>query len=130
MSDDQSSLQQLDETSDTRRQRARRRRFSRLRKMAILAEVERCPALEQVAALLAREGLHGSQLTLWRKQFENSKARALKEPPKRVVSVAELSRTIGILEQQKAELQRQLLLARQLLDLPHPAARTSLTVAR
>lgn len=91
--------------------------------MAILAEVERCTSTEQVIALLAREGLHSSQLTVWRKQFDKSKAHADKQPSRRTSRTAELGRTIGQLELEKAELQRQLQMARQLLELPRSPAR-------
>src|SRR5262245_14657020 len=111
MSKKTSSIDCSKESSGVSNERVPRRRFSLERKLAILAEAERCATPEQVIALLTRERLHDSQLTLWRKQFEKSKA--LREDskvsiPKRTNRTAELSRSIGQLEREKTELERQL----------------------
>lgn len=47
--------------------KARRRQFSRVYKLRILAEVEQCRRGE-VGALLRREGLYSSMLSKWRQQ--------------------------------------------------------------
>ena len=44
---------------------AKRRQFSRAYKLRILAEVEQCQGGE-VGALLRREGLYSSMLSIWR----------------------------------------------------------------
>lgn len=45
-----------------------RRRFTAAYKLGILQEADRCTKPGQVGALLRREGLYSSHLTLWRKQ--------------------------------------------------------------
>jgi transposase len=51
-------------------ERPRRRRFSAEYKVRILREAERAKESGQLGALLRREGLHTSNLTTWRRQFE------------------------------------------------------------
>lgn len=48
--------------------RARRRSFPAAYKRRLLQEVDRCTQPGQVGALLRREGLYSSHLTLWRRQ--------------------------------------------------------------
>jgi transposase-like protein len=45
-----------------------RRRFTAKYKLQILAEVDSCSQQGEIGALLRREGLYSSYLTLWRKQ--------------------------------------------------------------
>jgi transposase len=45
-----------------------RRKFTAAYKLRILKEAESCTQLGQVGALLRREGLYASSLTLWRRQ--------------------------------------------------------------
>ena len=45
-----------------------RRKFTVAYKLRILKEAERCTELGQLGALLRREGLYSSSLTLWRRQ--------------------------------------------------------------
>jgi transposase-like protein len=48
--------------------KARRRGFTREYKLSILREADACKELGEIGALLRREGLYSSHLTLWRKQ--------------------------------------------------------------
>ena len=48
--------------------KATRRRFSRDYKLAILRQADACKHPGEIGALLRREGLYSSHLTLWRKQ--------------------------------------------------------------
>ena len=50
--------------------RRQRRRFSREEKIRILAEADRCTARGALTALLRREGLYSSHLTMWRQQLK------------------------------------------------------------
>jgi hypothetical protein len=45
-----------------------RRKFTAKYKLCILEEVDKCNQPGQIGALLRREGLYSSSLTLWRKQ--------------------------------------------------------------
>jgi transposase len=47
-------------------EKAKRRRFTAEYKKKILAEAERCTQAGEVGALLRREGLYSSHLTVWR----------------------------------------------------------------
>ncbi len=47
-----------------------RRKFTAAYKLRILKEAERCTELGQIGALLRREGLYSSSLTLWRRQVK------------------------------------------------------------
>jgi transposase len=49
-------------------EKAVRRKFPAAYKLRILKEAERCTEQGQLSALLRREGLYSSNLTLWRRQ--------------------------------------------------------------
>jgi transposase-like protein len=49
-------------------EKASRRKFTAEYKLRILREVESCTQPGQLSALLRREGLYSSSITLWRKQ--------------------------------------------------------------
>lgn len=48
-------------------ERARRRRFTAEYKQSILREADRCKEAGEIGALLRREGLYSSHLTVWRR---------------------------------------------------------------
>jgi transposase len=50
-------------------EKALRRRFTPAHKLRILKEAEQCTKPGQLGALLRREGLYSSNLTLWRRQM-------------------------------------------------------------
>jgi len=47
----------------------KRRRFTAAYKARIVAEAQKCTESGQIGALLRREGLYSSALTLWRRQY-------------------------------------------------------------
>ena len=51
-------------------EKALRRRFTPAYKLRILKEAEQCTKPGQLGALLRREGLYSSNLTLWRRQMQ------------------------------------------------------------
>jgi len=51
-------------------EKAVRRKFTPAYKLRILREAEACTQPGQIGALLRREGLYSSNLTLWRRQVE------------------------------------------------------------
>ena len=56
-----------------------RRRFSGQYKAQVVKEASRCTEPGQIGALLRREGLVSSQLTLWRKQYHQGVLKALRD---------------------------------------------------
>ena len=56
-----------------------RRRFSGPYKAQIVEEAGRCTQPGQIGALLRREGLVSSQLTLWRRQYRKGVLKALRD---------------------------------------------------
>jgi hypothetical protein len=93
-------------------QRSRRRHFTRADKQRLLCEVDGCDSPEQVERILLREGLPGSRLGMWRKQLA-ALAKASAKVPR--LSREDRKRAITKLEREKAELQRELITARDLL---------------
>ena len=60
--------------------RAKRRRFTAQYKLRILEEADAGRAPGEVGALLRREGLYSSQLTLWRRARREGSLKALSKP--------------------------------------------------
>jgi transposase-like protein len=63
-------------------EKKRRRKFTAKYKLRILAEADSCAEPGQLGALLRREGLYSSNLTVWRRQREEGLLDAL-SPKKR-----------------------------------------------
>ena len=61
--------------------RARRRSFTAEYKRGILQEADSCTQSSQVGALLRREGLYSSHLTVWRRQREQGELGLQKRGP-------------------------------------------------
>jgi transposase len=98
--------------------RRQRRRFSRDYKLRMLTEADGCAAKGDVAALLRREGLYSSHLSEWRKQLRaHGEAGLDAKPPGRKPTRDERDRHIDTLEREKAKLERELLVARKLIEL-------------
>lgn len=98
--------------------RVGRRRFTVEYKTWVVQEAERLRGTGDVGALLRREGLFSSQLTMWRKQYAAGVRHALsqKRGPKPTTSAAtsELAR----LQRENATLRAQLARAELLIDIP------------
>jgi len=104
--------------ADPRNDRVQRRRFTKDYILKVLAEADSATERGQVTALLRREGLYSSHLHTWRRQLREhgeaglvTKARGPK--PKR----DERDQEIDKLQREKAKLEKELLIARKLLDL-------------
>lgn len=98
--------------------RRQRRRFSTDYKLRMLAEADRCAGRGEVAALLRREGLYSSHLSEWRKQLRTHGEVGLEpKPVGRKPTRDERDRHIDTLEREKAKLERELLVARKLIEL-------------
>lgn len=100
-------------------EKARRRRFSAEFKERILREAAACKAPGEIGALLRREGLYSSHLTVWRQQAERGQRAGLtprkRGPQPRVVD--ERDRRIAELERQNAKLGRRAERAEALVEL-------------
>jgi transposase len=90
--------------------KATRRRFSAQYKLKILAQLDKCTNSNEVGALLRREGLYSSHLTLWRRQREEGLLSAL-TPKKRGRKQKEtnpLAKEVARLERDNERLQARL----------------------
>jgi len=76
--------------------KATRRRYTAEFKRRIVEEAAQCCQPGQVGALLRREGIYSSQLTGWRRQYEQGALQALKQPrgrrPTQTPATQELAR--------------------------------------
>ena len=99
-------------------ERAARRRFTAEYKLHVLREADACAAAGELGALLRREGLYSSHLTIWRRQREAGTLAAL-APKKRGRSGAPaspLARRVAELELDKARLERRLKQAETIIE--------------
>jgi transposase-like protein len=105
-------------------ERPARRRFSAEYKRQILREADRCTKKGEVGALLRREGLYASHLTVWRQAREKGELGAL-APKKRGRKVAPpnpLAPQVAKLEREKAALERKVKQVEILLDIQKKAS--------
>ena len=103
-----------------------RRQFSAAYKRRIVEEAEACTEPGQIGALLRREGLYSSLLSLWRRKVKRSSLAGL-EPQKRgrkpkhstpdQKRVAELEKQVRQLERENARVEAKLKRADLMLDL-------------
>jgi transposase-like protein len=105
-------------------ERPARRRFSAEYKRRILREADRCTKKGEIGALLRREGLYASHLTVWRRAREKGEIGAL-SPKKRGRKVAPpnpLAAQVAKLEREKAALERKVKQVEILLDIQKKAS--------
>jgi transposase-like protein len=79
-----------------------RRRFTAKYKLRILEEADACTEPGQIGALLRREGLYSSNLTIWRRQRDEGQLQGL-SPKKR----GRKAKAVNPLAQRVAELERE-----------------------
>jgi transposase-like protein len=104
--------------ADASNDRRQRRRFSKEHKLRILDEADACTERGQLAALLRREGIYSSHLTQWRQQLRaHGEAGLEPKPVGRKPSRDEKDRRIDELERKQAKLERELLIARKVIEL-------------
>jgi len=91
-------------------EKAARRRFTAEYKLRILREAEGCDTPGAVGALLRREGLYSSNLTLWRQQQDQGALAALspRARGRRAAAAPPLARRIAELERELARLHERL----------------------
>jgi transposase-like protein len=101
-------------------EKALRRRFTPAYKLRILEEAQQCTKPGQLGALLRREGLYASNLTLWRRQMQEGLV------PKKRGPVAQKtdprSRRIAELERDNEKLTRKLKQAELIIEVQKKVA--------
>jgi transposase-like protein len=113
----------------------KRRQFSAAYKLAVLAEADRLIEPGAIGALLRREGLYSSHLSVWRREREAGALQALSRRRGRKAKLTAEHKSVVALEAQNSTLQRELSQARLIIDvqkklctllgLPTPASEPS-----
>jgi transposase len=95
---------------------AKRRQFSAAYKLSVLEEADRCVGAGAIGALLRREGLYSSHLTMWRRERAAGALAALgRRRGRRAVLTAEQKR-LAALQAENARLKRELEQARTIVE--------------
>jgi len=107
---------------DLSKDKPQRRRFDREEKLRILREADACTERGALGALLRREGIYSSHLTSWRQQLREHGESGL-EPQRRgpTPKKDERDARIGGLERRVAKLDKELAIARKVIDLQKKA---------
>jgi len=100
-------------------EKAVRRKFTAEYKLRILKEAEACTIPGQIGALLRREGLYSSNLTLWRRQFDEGLIPKKRGPVARGPSYV---RRIAELEKENARLAHKLKKAELIIEVQKKVA--------
>jgi transposase len=87
---------------------AKRRQFSAAYKLALLEEAERLNEPGAIGALLRREGLYSSHLSMWRREREGGALQALSRRGRRKPKQSAEQKRVATLEARCARLQREL----------------------
>lgn len=95
---------------------AKRRRFTAAYKLSVLDEADRCSSAGGIGALLRREGLYSSHLTVWRREREAGALAALGARRGRKAKFSAEQRRIAELERRCAQLERELSQARTIVE--------------
>jgi transposase-like protein len=95
---------------------AKRRQFSAAYKLAVLEEVERLSEPGAIGALLRREGLYSSHLSVWRRERESGALEALGRRRGRKTKLSAEQKRVAALEARCARLQRELDQAHTIID--------------
>ncbi len=94
---------------------AKRRQFNAAYKLSVLEEADRCASPGAIGALLRREGLYSSHLTMWRREREAGALAALGRRRGRKAKLSPEQRRIAALEGRNARLERELEQARTII---------------
>jgi transposase len=95
---------------------AKRRQFSAAYKLCVLEEADRCSSPGAIGALLRREGLYSSHLTVWRREREAGALAALGARRGRKAKLSAEQRRIAELQSRCARLERELEQARTIVE--------------
>jgi transposase-like protein len=94
---------------------AKRRQFNAAYKLSVLEEADRCASPGAIGALLRREGLYSSHLTMWRREREAGALAALGRRRGRKAKLSPEQRRILALEAKTVRLERELEQARTII---------------
>ena len=95
---------------------AKRRQFSAAYKLAVLEEAERLSEPGAIGALLRRERLYSSHLSVWRRERESGALEALGRRRGRKTKLSAEQKRVAALEARCARLQRELDQAHTIID--------------
>jgi transposase len=95
---------------------AKRRQFSAAYKLSVLEQADRCTSPGAIGALLRREGLYSSNLTVWRRERETGALAALGKNRGRKAKVTPEQRRIAAQEAKIGRLQHELEQARTIIS--------------
>jgi transposase len=95
---------------------AKRRQFSAAYKLSVLEEADRCSSPGAIGALLRREGLYSSHVTVWRREREAGALAALGARRGRKAKLSAEQRRIAELQSRCARLERELEQARTIVE--------------
>ena len=87
---------------------AKRRQFSAAYKLSVLEEADRCSEPGAIGALLRREGLYSSHLTVWRREREGGALAALARRRGRKAALSAEQKRLAALQAENARLKREL----------------------
>jgi len=87
---------------------AKRRQFTAAYKLSVVEEADRCSSPGSIGALLRREGLYSSHLTVWRREREAGALAALGARRGRKAKFTAEQRRIAELQSRCAQLEREL----------------------
>jgi transposase InsO family protein len=87
---------------------AKRRQFTAAYKLAVLEEAERLSEPGAIGALLRREGLYSSHLSVWRRERDSGALEALSRRRGRKAKLSSEQKRMAALEARCARLQREL----------------------
>ncbi len=95
---------------------AKRRQFNAAYKLSVLAEVDQATEPGAVGALLRREGLYSSHLTVWRRERDAGALEALGRRRGRKAKMNAEQKRIAALEARNARLEHELAQAHAIID--------------
>lgn len=95
---------------------AKRRQFSAAYKLSVLAEADQANEPGAVGALLRREGLYSSHLTVWRRERDAGALEALGRRRGRKAKMTAEQKRIAALEARNARLEHELAQAHTIID--------------
>ena len=95
---------------------AKRRQFSAAYKLAVLAQADGLTEPGAIGALLRREGLYSSHLSVWRRERDAGALEALSRRGGRKARSTPEQKRVAVLEAKNARLQRELEQARLIIE--------------
>jgi len=95
---------------------AKRRQFTAAYKLCVLDEADRCASPGAIGALLRREGLYSSHLTMWRREREAGALAALGRRRGRKATLTAEQKRLAALQAENARLRGELEQAHTIID--------------